>query len=68
MVFPLETAIALNGFNDDEVRAQLPRDVDKLRAIRTAAAKAGGLDRIVRLIDEKRAFPSDADVREFTRP
>jgi Domain of unknown function (DUF4157) len=68
MTYALETAIALNGFDDDDIRAQLPRDVDKLRAIRTAAAKSGWLDRIVRLVDEKHAFPSDGDFREFTRP
>jgi hypothetical protein len=49
-----QAVLALNGFNEEDIRALLPRDIDKLRPLRKAAATAG-LDRITRLIDEKRA-------------
>ncbi len=46
--------LALNGFNEEDIRTLLPRDFEKLRQLRRAAA-AAGLGRITRLIDEKRA-------------
>jgi hypothetical protein len=57
--FPTEwwkrAALTLNLFNDDDLRAWLPRDVEKLKLIREQAM-ALRLDRIVKAVDDKHAF------------
>jgi hypothetical protein len=53
-----EAALALNGSSETDIRAYLPRDIDKLRGLRKAAV-ATGLDQITRLIDERRAAGSN---------
>ncbi len=43
--------LALNGFNDDDLRRFLPADLDKLKLMRDEAIKAG-LDRVKTAIEE----------------
>jgi hypothetical protein len=63
--FPLEAAIALNGLSVEDIRRELPSDVDQLKAMRAAAVRAGTLDQLVRLIDEKHAFVTDEEYRQY---
>jgi hypothetical protein len=57
----LKVAIVLNGLSDDDIRRELPRDIDLLKPMRTAAKQAGWLGRIVRFIDERHAFIPDEE-------
>jgi hypothetical protein len=66
-VNPLTAAIALNGLDIKDIRQELPRDTDQLKALRAAAATVGTLDQIVRLIDEKHAFVTDEEYRRYER-
>ena len=49
------SALALDQSADADLRAYLPRDVDKLKLIRTEAL-AAGLSRTVQAVDDKDAF------------